>query len=132
MFIWYSGKAKSGTNSRLQTIRKDNLSKLIFARLNINSIRNKFDSLTDVIKDNIDINIVNILVLSETKVDHSYPNGQSFLDGFGTALKYRNRNSGGIMLSIRNDVPAKVFFYRWQVYWITSGLSFQEYRFTII
>ena len=65
-------------NSRLQTIRKDNFSKLIFARLNINSIRNKFDSLVDVIEDDININIVNILVLSETKVDHSYPDGQVF------------------------------------------------------
>ena len=48
-------------------------------------------------------------MLSETEVDHSYPDGQFFLDGFGTASKYRNRNSGGIMLFIRNDVPAKVF-----------------------
>ena len=48
-------KAKSGTNSSLQTIRKDNLNKLIFANLNINSIPNKFDSLADIIKDNIDI-----------------------------------------------------------------------------
>ena len=48
-------KAKSGTNSSLQTIRKDNLNKLIFAHLNINSIRNKSDSLADIIKDNIDI-----------------------------------------------------------------------------
>ena len=63
---------------RLQTIRKDNLSKLIFACLNINSIRNKFDSLADVIKDNIDVNIVNILMLSETKVDDSFPDGQFF------------------------------------------------------
>ena len=65
-------------NSRLQTIRKDNLSKLIFARLNINSIRNKFDFLADVTKDNIDINIDNILMISETKVDHSFPDGQFF------------------------------------------------------
>ena len=62
----------------MQTIRKDNLSKLIFARLNINSIRNKFDFLADVIKDNIDINIDNILMISETKVDHSFPDGQFF------------------------------------------------------
>ena len=71
-------KTKSGTNSRLQTIPKDNLSKLIFARLTINSIRNKFDSVTDVIKDNIDVNIVNILMLSETKEDHSFLDGQFF------------------------------------------------------
>ena len=38
-------KTKSGTNSSLQTIRQHNLNKLIFAHLNINSIRNKFDSL---------------------------------------------------------------------------------------
>ena len=43
-------KGKSGTNSSLQTIRKDNLNKLIFAHLNINSIRNKFDSLAEIIK----------------------------------------------------------------------------------
>ena len=48
-------KAKSGTNSSLQTTRKDNLNKLTCAHLNINSIRNKFDSLADVIKDNIDM-----------------------------------------------------------------------------
>ena len=53
----------------LVRIRKDNLSKLIFAPVNINSTRNKLDSLADVIKDNIDINIVNILMLSATKVD---------------------------------------------------------------
>ena len=63
-------KAKSGTHSSLQTIRKDNLNKLIFAHLNINSIRNKFDSLADIIKDNIDI-----LMISETKVDDSFPDG---------------------------------------------------------
>ena len=97
-------KAKSGTNSSLQTIRKDNLNKLIFAHLNINSIRNKFDSLADIIKDNIDI-----LMISETKVDDSFPHGQFFLDGFGTPFRQdRNGNGGGIMLFIRNDIPAKV------------------------
>ena len=40
-----SEKTKSGTNSSLQTIRQHNLTKLIFAHLNINSIRNKIDSL---------------------------------------------------------------------------------------
>ena len=60
------GKAKSGANSSLQTIHKDNLNKLTFTHLNINSIRNKFDTLADIIKDNIDI-----LMIPETKVDNS-------------------------------------------------------------
>ena len=94
----------SGTNSSLQNIRKDNLNKLIFAHLNINSIRNKFDSLADIIKDNIDT-----FMISETKVDDFFPDGQFFLDGFGTPFRLdRNRNGGGIMLFIRNDIPAKV------------------------
>ena len=72
--------------------------------MNINSIRNKFDSLVDIIKDNIDI-----LMILETKVDDSFPDGQFFLDGFGTPFRLdRNRNGGGIMLFIRNDIPSKV------------------------
>ena len=97
-------KAKTSTNSSLQTIPKDNLNKLIFAHVNINSIRNKFDSLADIIKDNIDI-----LMISETKVDDSFPDGQFFLDGFGTPFRLdRNRNGGGFMLFVRNDIPANV------------------------
>ena len=83
-------KAKCGTNSSLQSIFKDNLNKLIFSHLNINSIRNKFDILADIIKDKIDI-----LMISESKVDNSFPDGQFFLDGFGTPLGLDgNRNSG--------------------------------------
>ena len=49
-------------------------------------------------------------MISKTKVDHSFPDGQFFLDGFKTPFRLdRNRNSGDIMLFIRNDIPAKVF-----------------------
>ena len=37
-------------------------------------------------------------MISETEVDDSFPNGQLNL----------NRNDGGIMLSIRNNISAKV------------------------
>ena len=98
-------KAKSGTNSSLQIICKDNVNKLFFAHLNINSIRNKFDSLADIIKDNIDI-----LMISETKVDNSVPDGQFFLDGFGTPFRLdRNRNGGGIMLSLEMTFLQNLF-----------------------
>ena len=89
---------------RIQTIREDNLNKLIFAQLNIKSIRNKFGSLADMMKDNIDI-----LMISESKVDDSFLDDQFFLDVFGTSFHQdRNRNGGDIMLFIRNDIPAKV------------------------
>ena len=47
-------------------------------------------------------------MISETKADDSLPDGQFFLDVFGTPFSLnQNQNSGGIMLSIRNDIPAK-------------------------
>ena len=49
---------------RILAFCEDNLNKLIFAHLNINSIQSKFDSLADIIKDNIDI-----LMISETKLE---------------------------------------------------------------
>ena len=88
----------------MQTRLKDNLNKLIFAHLNINSTRNKFDFLADISKDNIDI-----LMISETRVDDSFPDDQFFVDGLGRLFCIdRNRNGEGIMLFIRNDIPAKV------------------------
>ena len=64
-----------------------------------------FDSLADIIKDNIDI-----FMISETKVDDSFPDGQVFIDGFGAPFRLdRNRNGGGIMRFFRNDNPAKLF-----------------------
>ena len=76
-----------------------------FAHLNINSIGNKFDSLADIIKDNIDISMT-----SKTKVDDTFPDGQFFLDGFGTPFRLdRNRNGGGIMLSLEMTFLQNLF-----------------------
>ena len=49
-------------------IRLTSKNNLIFAHLNIDSIRNKFDLLKEVVSNNIDI-----LVISETKLDSSFP-----------------------------------------------------------
>ena len=48
-------KADSDVSSNLENIRKNNSKKIIIAQLNINSSRNKFDFLADIVKDNIDI-----------------------------------------------------------------------------
>ena len=88
----------------LKFIRKDNLNQLIIAYLNLNSIRNKFDFLVDKIKGN-----VNIMMISQTKLDNVFPNGQFSIDGFNEPIKLdRNKNGGGILLFIREDIPTKV------------------------
>ena len=70
--------------------------------LNINSIRSKFDLLVDHIKGNVDI-----MVISETKLDQSFPNGQFKISGY--ALPYLlecNQFGGGIMVFVREDIPS--------------------------
>ena len=61
----------SDWNNTLKPLRKDNLNKRVFAHLNINSIRNKFELLSEQIKGNI-----GLLMISETKTDDSFPVGQ--------------------------------------------------------
>ena len=95
---------EDNTNKELRALRLKNLNKLIIAHLNINSLRNKFDLLNFQIKDNVDI-----LMLSETKVDESFPNSQFLINGFSTPYRFdRNARGGGIFLYIREDIPSRL------------------------
>ena len=88
----------------LNNLRVKNVNRLICAQLNINSIRNKFNSLVDMINNNIDI-----LMISETKLDPSFPNDQFHIHGFSELYRFdRNGNGGGILLYIREDIPSKL------------------------
>ena len=72
--------------------------------LNITSIRNKFGFLVHQVKGNTDI-----LMISETKLDESFPPGQYFLDGYSVLFRFdRNANGGGILLHIKEDIPSKL------------------------
>ena len=52
---------------------------------------------------------VDIFVISETKLDDSFPEGQFFIDGYHTLFRFdRNGNGGDILLYIREDIPSKV------------------------
>ena len=76
----------------------------IIAQLNINSIRNKFQFLEKEVHDNLDI-----LLISETKLDDSFPSAQFLLDGFTKPYRLdRCSNGGGILLYIRDDIPARL------------------------
>ena len=73
-------------------MRKSNSKKIIIAHLNINSIKNKFDFLADIVKANVDI-----LMISESQID-DFPDGQFLKERFGKSFHLnRNRNGGGIM-----------------------------------
>ena len=74
---------------------------MVFAHLNINSIRNKFELLSEPARGNVDI-----LIVSETKIDDSFPIGKFLINGFNPTYRLdRDLKGGGIMLYIREDIP---------------------------
>ena len=90
--------------NKLRKIRLRNIDRLIIGNLNINSIRNKFDQLTLLIKNNIDV-----LVITETKVDASFPVSQFKIDGYSIPYRLdRTSNGGGVMVYVREDIPSKL------------------------
>ena len=59
------------------------------------------------------VNVINnnndILMISETKLDPSFPTGQFHIHGFSEPYRFdRNSNGGGILLYIREDIPSKL------------------------
>ena len=76
----------------------------ITAQLNINSIRNKIQFLEKKVCTNLDI-----LLISETKLDDSFPSAQFLFDGFSKPYRLdRCSNGGGILLYIRDDIPSRL------------------------
>ena len=48
-------------------------------------------------------------MVSETKLDQSFPKDRFLIEGFHSPFRFDcNRNGGGIMLYIQEDIPAKL------------------------
>ena len=79
------------------------MNRIILAHLNINSFRNKVDLLADQIKGNVDV-----LAISETKLDDSFAAGQLKIPGYTSPFRLdRTQNGGGILVFVREDIPVK-------------------------
>ena len=87
----------------LKTLGSDSSNKLIFPHININSIRNKFEFFSTQVKGNIDI-----LLVSETKIDNSVLVGNFVIDRFSTPYRLDRDNSVGGMLYVREDIPCNL------------------------
>ena len=98
----------------LENIRRKNINSLTFAQLNINSLRNKFESMQHIINKNIDV-----LLISETKIDSPFLSVQFHLEGFAIPYRLdRNATAGGILFYIREDIPLKL---------LNTDLSIEEF-----
>ena len=72
--------------------------------MNINSVRNKFDLLTEKVAGNIDV-----LMIRERKIDESFPVGNFLLPEF--SVPYRSDHDskgGGILLYAQEDTPSNL------------------------
>ena len=87
----------------LQKIRYSNINRLIVEQLNIKSLKSKFEGITNLIKH------IDILVLTETKLDETFPKNQFLIHGYSPPFHQdRNSNGGGFMIYVREDIPCEM------------------------
>ena len=84
----------------MNVVRKKNIKRPIIERLNINSIKHKF-----YFHESEATNHLDILLISEIKIDESFPLVQFLLDGFSKPYRLDKCTNGGeILLYVRDDI----------------------------
>ena len=90
--------------SHLRNLRSKNAGNIIFSYLNINSIRNKFENLCELVAGNVDT-----LCIAKTKLDPAFPNSQFSIPGFHNPLRMDvSSRRGGILVYIKSSLPSKM------------------------
>ena len=90
--------------SEIKKLRLRNINKAVIGNININSLPNKFEQLKKLVMKHVDV-----LVFTETKLDKSFPTSQFLVKGFAEPFRLdRNRNGGGVMIYIRDDIPSRL------------------------
>ena len=85
--------AEDSFKDTLKKLRINNLNRIIINQININSIRNKIDLLSETVLKNIDI-----LMVSVTKIDMSFPTSQFVIQSFAVPFRLDRTNTGGGIL----------------------------------
>ena len=83
---------KSNATETLRNLRFENPNRIMTGQLNITSIKNKFEMLTSLITNKKDV-----LFLSETKVDKTFPLEQFLISGFAKPLRLNRNSKGGVL-----------------------------------
>ena len=76
---------------------------IIVSHLNINSLMNKLNDLSDLFSDKL----VDIHFINETKLDSTFKQGQFDVLGYRHFRKDKNAHGGGILAYFRADLPAR-------------------------
>ena len=86
---------------RMKKQRLNNANNTIIGHLKINSFRNRFFFIEDIIK------LFDVFLVSESKLDHTFPSNQLRINGYKIFRLDRNRFEGGLILYINENIPCK-------------------------
>ena len=95
-------RAKGNAFTSTKSIKAKHPKNLFFGHLNVNSIRNKFVSIQELIKRTFDI-----FLISETKIDDSFPNAQFKIEGYKTFRKDRDAFGGGLLFYVNEKLNCR-------------------------
>ena len=74
------------------------------AHIIINSLKNVFDMITNSVSEYIDI-----LMISETELDDTFPHALYHLKGFSNPYRLdRNSHGSGILVYVRDNIPSNL------------------------
>ena len=79
----------------------ENAKRIIVGRLNINSIRSKF-----ILEESI-VKALDLFLISESKLDSTFPMNQFHIFGFKIFRRDRNLFGGDLILYINEKIPCK-------------------------
>ena len=84
-----------------KNIPSKNVNNIIFAQININSIKNKFELPSHYVGG--------VLIITAKKLHKSFPSGQFLLHGYSEPFRLdRNQFGGGLLVFIRDDIPCSI------------------------
>ena len=92
-------RAKGNAFTSTKSIKAKHPKNLFFGNLNVNAIRNKFVSTQELIKRTFDI-----FLISETKINDSFPNAQFKIEGYKSFRKDRDTFRGGLLFYVNEKL----------------------------
>ena len=96
-------RAKESGLVMMEVLAGGNRNRITIAQIHINLLRNKYSLLCEAVRGNIDI-----LLVTETKLDSSFPSAQFHMHGYTTPYCLdRNAKGGGLLLYVREDIPSR-------------------------
>ena len=80
----------------IKNINLSNVNRRIMGQLNVNGLKNKIDPIRLLAEGNIDV-----LVITESKLDQSFPSQQFAIDGFSLSYRCdRNGKGEGVIIDV--------------------------------